>query len=71
MEHSNHLHEAQVTQKNNADRHRLPSTFEVGDRVWLLRRHIKTTSPCAKLDYQRLRPFVIVGRINYVCNLSP
>ena len=48
---STHLHQAQQTQKAYADRHRLPSCFDIRDRVWLLRRHIKTTRPCDKLDY--------------------
>ena len=30
----------------------------------MLRHHIKTTRPCAKLDYQRLGPFLITTRIN-------
>ena len=34
--------------------------------VWLLRRHIATTRPCAKLDYKRLGPFHIIKRINLV-----
>jgi len=33
--------------------------FQVGDRVWLLRRNIKTTRPSTKLDYRRLGPFRI------------
>ena len=43
-----------------------PSTFDIGDRVWLLRQHIKTTRSCDKLDYQRLGPFHIYGKINDV-----
>ena len=39
-------------------------TFKIGDKVWLLRRNIKTKQPCDKLDYQRLRPFVIQKQIN-------
>ena len=30
----------------------------------MLRRHIRTTRPCPKLDYQRLGPFVIIAGIN-------
>ena len=40
--------------------------FNIGDRVWLLRRHIKTTGPCQKLDYRRLGSFRIIGKINNV-----
>ena len=50
-----------------ANRHRLAApTFAVGDMVWLLRRHIATTHPCAKLDYKKLGPFCIIERINQV-----
>ena len=66
MDLSTHLHHAQQTQKTYADRHRLPSSFAIGDRVWLLRRHIKTTRPCDKLDYRRLGPFRITGKVNDV-----
>ena len=66
MDLSTHLRRAQHTQKNYADLHRLPSSFAIGDRVWLLRRHIKTTRPCDKLDYRRLGPFRISGKVNDV-----
>jgi hypothetical protein len=61
---SSHLQKAQAQYKAHADRHRLPSAFKIGDQVWFLRRHIKTTRPCDKLDCQRLGPFVITERIN-------
>ena len=57
MDLSTHLRHVQHTQKTYADRHRLLSYFSFGDRLWLLRRHIKTTRPCDKLDYRRLGPF--------------
>jgi hypothetical protein len=68
---SQHLHTAQATHKKAADRHRLDSSpeepkFRIGDRVWLLRRNVKTTRPCDKLDYQRLGPFIISHQINDV-----
>ena len=62
---SSHLQKAQAQHKAHADRHRLLSPFKVGDGVWLLRRHIKTTQPCDKLDYKRLGHFVITKRINH------
>ena len=40
------------------------SPFKVGDRVWLLRRHVKTNPPCEKLDYQCLGHFLITAWIN-------
>ena len=57
------LHRAQQTQVDYVNRHRLPSSFNFGDRVWLLRQHIKTTRSCEKLDYRRLGPFLINGKI--------
>ena len=68
---SDHLLHAQASYKKAADRHRLDCStnepkFRVGDRVWLLRRNVKTTRPCDKLDYQRLGPFEISGQINDV-----
>jgi hypothetical protein len=69
---SDHLRHAQASYKKAADRHRLDSCsnvepkFQIGDRVWLLRRNVKTTRPCDKLDYQRLGPFMISHKINDV-----
>jgi hypothetical protein len=64
---SKHLQEAQDRYKSYADRHRQePPCFNVGDQVWLLRHHIKTTRPSDKLDYKRLGPFTITARVNNV-----
>ena len=68
---SQHLQIAQSAHKKAIDRHRLDSSrkepkFRIGDRVWLLRRNVKTTRPCDKLDYQRLGPFIISNQINDV-----
>ena len=53
--------------KDHANRHRMAAPpFVVGDVVWLLRRHITTTRPCAKLEYKKLGPFCIIERINPV-----
>ena len=49
---STHIQQAQQTHKIYPDRHGLPSSFNIGDRVWILQRHIKTTRPCEKLDYR-------------------
>ena len=61
-----HLEHAQTSHKKSADRHRLPHNFQEGDLVWLLRRHVRTTRPCDKLDHQRLGPFKISTKINDV-----
>ena len=61
------LQTAQESYKASADKFRNEApTFKIGDKVWLLRRNIKTKRPCDKLDYRRLGPFVIQKQINPV-----
>jgi hypothetical protein len=61
------LQAAQESYKASADKYRNKApTFKVGSKVWLLRRNIKTTRPCDKLDYRRLGPFIIQRQINPV-----
>lgn len=61
------LEKAQAKQKLAADRYRLrPPNFSVGDKVWLVRKHIKTNRPSDKLDYKKLGPFEIIQQINPV-----
>ena len=58
---------AQDRQKATTNHLRAPvPNFQVGDMVWLLRRNITTTRPCAKLDYTKLGPFRISECINPV-----
>ena len=52
--------------KSQADRHRSATPSVVGDQVWLLRRHIDTTRPWGKLDYNKLGPSCIIECINPV-----
>ena len=61
-----HLERAKASHKTAADRHRLPHNFQKGDLVWLLRRHVRTTRPCEKLDHQRLGTLRIAAQINDV-----
>jgi transposase InsO family protein len=62
-----HLLAAQEHQKKAADRYRKATpVYQVGDKVWLLRRNIRTTRPCEKFDFQRLGPFPIAAQINDV-----
>ena len=35
----------------------------IGQKVWLLRRHITTTRPSSKLDVRKLGPFPIIGQV--------
>jgi hypothetical protein len=61
------LQTAQESYKASADKFRNEApTFKIGDKVWLLRRNIKTKRPCDKLDYRRLGPFIIQKQINPV-----
>ena len=47
-----------------ANKHRLPSPdFNPGDKVWLLRRNIRTARPSDKLDSKKLGPFEIERKI--------
>jgi hypothetical protein len=57
-------------QKKQADRRQKDHpNFKVGDKVWLLRKNIATTHPCAKLDY--IGPFKIAKLVGLVaCQLE-
>jgi len=61
------LVEAQERQKRNADKSRQQNpNISVGDKVWLLRRNLKTRRPSDKLDYRRLGPFRVSKQVNEV-----
>jgi hypothetical protein len=48
-------------QKDNTDKSRKAHpVINIGDKVWLLRRNLKTNCPCDKLDFHRLGPFLVV-----------
>ena len=56
--------EAQMRHKEYYDGQRKPDpNLQSGDIVWLLRRNIRTTRPCKKLDYKKIGPFKILARI--------
>ena len=56
---------AQAVQFEQADKDRLPApVYNIGDEVWLLRRHIHTSRPSSKLDFKRLGRFKILRRIS-------
>lgn len=58
------LKHAQEDQARFYNRKVLPAPpFEVGDKVWLLRRNIKTKRPSFKLDHRRLGPFTIIKKV--------
>jgi hypothetical protein len=60
------LKEAAENAKRFADRKRLDVTFEEGDKVWLLRRNLKTARPMEKLDYRKIGPYTVKRQINAV-----
>ena len=60
------LAKAQESYKKFADKRRSDCKFKIGDSVWLLRKNIRTTRPCNKLDFKRLGPFKITNQINPV-----
>lgn len=61
------LKQAQNDMKRFADVKRQDvQKYKIGDKVWLIRKNLKTTRPCDKLDYKRLGPFNIVRVINDV-----
>jgi hypothetical protein len=48
--------------------------LELGDRVWLRQKHVKTTRPSGKLDYQLLGPYTILEKVGsraYKLDLPP
>lgn len=54
---------AQASQAKQADKHCLPTPmFQIGDEVWLSRRHIRTNPPSQQLDCGRLGRFKIYAR---------
>jgi hypothetical protein len=55
------LRQAQLKYKEAFDAHvKETPPFQVGDLVWLSRKHIKTNRPSVKLDAKRLGPFKIL-----------
>lgn len=61
------LRQAQANAKKYADQKRLDHNFQIGSKVWLLRKNIQTTRPSDKLDHRRIGPFEIIEKINPVC----
>ena len=56
--------EAQMRHTQYYDAQRNPdASIRPGDRLWLLRRNIRTIRPCKKLDYKKIGPFKILVKI--------
>jgi len=50
-----------------ANRHRSQEpSLKGGDKVYLLRKHIKTTRPSSKLDWKKLGPYRIIAKVSDV-----
>ena len=59
-----HLQNAQERYKENHDRYTQQAPeFQVGDKVWLMRRNIRTTWPSQKLDVKWMEPFKILEMV--------
>lgn len=59
-----HIKAAQETQEHYYNQRVEPQpALRPGDRVWLLRKHIKTTRPSTKLDAKKLGPFKILQAV--------
>jgi len=55
---------AQERQQENADWRRVPApSFQVGDKVWLNVKNIRTRRPSQKLDNKRHGPYEVKGKI--------
>ena len=66
------LLEAQERQKRNADKSRKQHPpIHVGDKVWLLHRHLKTHRLSDKLNYRHLGPISIFKQVNEVAYCEP
>ena len=69
------LLKARNAMRVSANRRRRPAPNLIpGQKVWLLRRYIKTTRPSSKLDVRRLGPFAIiclVGSYAFHLDLPP
>jgi hypothetical protein len=72
---ASNLADASATQARFYNRKvRKAPPFKKGNKVWLLRRNIKTTRPSDKLDHKRLGPFTIthkIGRAAFRLQLPP
>jgi len=65
--------QAAYSEQANKARIRVPK-LEAGDKVWLLRRHVKTSRPSTKLDFKRLDKFSILPKVSshaYNLDLPP
>jgi hypothetical protein len=66
---------AQMSQVEQANKVRHPDPIlRPGDRIWLQRKHVKTTRLSSKLDYKLIGPYTILERVGsraYKLDLPP
>jgi hypothetical protein len=66
---------AQAAHAEQANKTRYPDpVLELGDRVWLRRKNVKTTRPSGKLDYKLIGPYTILEKVGsraYNLDLPP
>jgi len=56
---------SQAVQEEGANRGRVPApNIQVGSKVWLDARNVRTTCPTRKLDWKRLGPFQVRGQVS-------
>lgn len=60
------LHAQEAQQRNYNIRRQQPPVFEIGQKVWLIRKHIRSERLSSKLDHKKLGPFEIVRNINNI-----
>lgn len=60
------LQQANERAAKQANKRRMEMAFEVGDKVWLSNKHLKTLRQKKKLDYRYRCPLPITEKINEV-----
>jgi len=56
---------AQAAYAEQANNSRISGTkLEIGNKVWLLRQHVKTNRPSSQLDYKRIGKFRIIQKVS-------
>lgn len=57
---NSHLDKAFKSQKTQYDKHHIPKTFKVGDKIMLQAKNIHNLHPVQKISDQQYRPFTII-----------
>lgn len=68
------LQEVRKEQARHYDKKHMPKEFNVGDKVLLSTKHLRTSRPSRKLDFKLVGPFTVlepVGKVVYRLQLPP